>query len=116
ARAEAAMSASQRLQGRWLLLGFQPEIPLEPALQLLLDAQIGHLVVEITGNNINAQGIGISVTRTYRIDEAYADHFKMTAFDAYGVGIESSGDFSGNLVLMNGITPPWRGRATFQRL
>src|SRR5262249_52112404 len=30
ARAEAAASAGQRLQGRWTLVSFQPETPLEP--------------------------------------------------------------------------------------
>jgi hypothetical protein len=115
ARAEAAVGAAQRLQGKWTLVAYQPDVPLETALQLLLNAQLGHLVVEFNGNNLTAQGPGVTINRAYKIDEAYENHFKATVIDPYGVGIESSCDFSGNQLVANGMNAPWRGRATFNK-
>ena len=80
ARADAAATAAQRLQGRWLLQGFQPLAPLEFALQQLLNAQIGQLVLEVNGTNMSIRGPGVAVQRTYRIDEAYGDHLQMMVF------------------------------------
>jgi len=113
--AEAAASAAQRLQGRWVLVSFQPETPLEPTLQLLLNTQVERFFVDISGSNIAGEGPGITVTRTYRVGEAYGDHFKATVYDAYGVGMMSSCDFNGNQLLVNSINSPWRGRAVFRR-
>jgi hypothetical protein len=116
ARAEAAASAAQRLQGRWLLQGFQPAAPLDFALQQLLNAQIGQLVLEVRGMNMSINGPGVAVMRTYRIDEAYSEHLQMMVFDSYGVGFRAFGDFTGNTLLINGTEAPWVGRATLVRL
>jgi hypothetical protein len=116
ARAEAAAGAAQRLRGRWLLVSFQPEVPLEPALQLLVDAQLQRFVLDVAGSSMTGEGPGITVARTYRIDEAYLEHFKTTVYDQYGVGIEATGDFSGDTLMVTGITAPWRGRASFRRV
>ena len=115
ARAEAAASASQRLQGRWVLTSFQPETPLEPVLQLLLNEQINRFIVEFKGQALVGQGPGLTINRTYRIGDAYVDHFKATVYDSYGVGVDAVCDFSGNDLLDNGITAPWRGKASFRR-
>ena len=116
ARAEATASAAQRLQGRWLLQGFQPTVPLEFALQQLLNAQIGQLVLEVNGMNMSIRGPGVAVQRTYRIDEAYGEHLQMMVFDSYGVGFRAFGDFNGNTLLINGTEAPWVGRGTLVRL
>jgi hypothetical protein len=116
ARAEAAATAAQRLQGRWLLTSFQPETPLEPVLQLLLNEQINRLVLEFKGASLVATGPGVTINRTYQIGDAYVDHFKATVFDSYGVGVDVVCDFSGNTLLANGISAPWRGRASFNRI
>jgi hypothetical protein len=116
ARAEAVATAGQRLQGRWVLVSFQPETPLEPVLQLLLNEQIEHLVVEFRGQSLVATGPGVTINRTFRIGEAYLDHFKATIYDAYGVGVDSVCDFSGPMLLATGVTAPWRGRASFRRV
>src|SRR5262252_6329573 len=89
ARAEAAASASQRLQGRWILATFEPETPLEPVLQLLLNEQINRLVVEFKGQALVAQGPGVTINRTYTIGDAYVDHFKATIYDSYGIGVDA---------------------------
>lgn len=115
ARAEAAASAGQRLQGKWVLTTFQPETPLDPVMQLLLNEQIDRLVVEFRGQSLVAQGPGVTINRTYQIGEAYADHFRATIYDSYGVGVDSLCDFSANLLLVNGVSAPWRGRASFRR-
>src|SRR5689334_18716925 len=109
ARAEAAATVAQRLQGRWVLLSFQPDTPLEPVLQLLLNEQLNRLVVEFNGQNIVAQGPGLTINRTYKIGDAYLDHFKATVYDSYGVGIDSVCDFKGYTLEVTGITAPWRG-------
>jgi hypothetical protein len=115
ARAEAAASAAQRLQGRWILTSFQPDVPLDPVMQLFLNEQINRFVVDFQGQKVTAQGPGVTINRTFRVDEAYVDHFKATIYDAYGVGIDSSCDFQGSMLLVNGLTSPWRGRASFRR-
>src|SRR5689334_14791477 len=116
ARAEAAASAAQRLQGRWLLQSFQPAAQLEWALQQLLNAQIGQLTVEVNGMNMFIRGPGVAVQRTYRIDEAYGEHLQMMVFDSYGVGFRSFGDFVGNTLVFNGTEAPWVGRGTLVRI
>jgi hypothetical protein len=116
ARAEAAASAAQRLQGRWLLQSFQPAGHLDFALQTLLNAQIGQLVLEVNGLNMSIRGPGVAVQRTYRIDEAYGEHLQMMVFDSYGVGFRAFGDFIGNTLVITGNEAPWVGRATLVRL
>jgi hypothetical protein len=116
ARAEAAASAAQRLQGRWLLQSFQPAQQLEFALQALLTAQIGQLVVEVNGMNMFMRGPGVVVQRTYRIDEAYGEHLQMMVFDSYGVGFRAVADFAGNTLVFSGTEAPWVGRGTLVRL
>jgi len=116
ARAEATASATQRLQGRWLLQAFQPAGQLDFALQQLLNAQIGQLVLDVNGMNMSIHGPGVAVQRTYRIDEAYNEHLQMMVFDSYGVGFRAFGDFTSNTLLINGTEAPWVGRATLMRL
>jgi len=116
ARAESAASAAQRLQGRWLLQAFQPAAQLEFALLQLLNAQIGQLVMEVSGMNMLIRGPGVTVQRTYRIDEAYGEHLQMMVFDSYGVGFRAFGDFMGNTLVINGTEAPWVGRATLVRV
>jgi hypothetical protein len=116
ARAEAAASAAQRLQGRWLLQNVEPARPLEWALQQLLYAQVGQLMMDVNGLNMSIRGPGVTVQRTYRIDEAYGEHLQMMVFDSYGVGFRVVGDFSGNMLLLSGIDAPWVGRAAMARV
>jgi hypothetical protein len=116
ARAEAAASAAQRLQGRWLLQSFQPAQQLEFVLQSMLNAQIGQLVVEVNGLNMFIRGAGVAVQRTYRIDEAYAEHVQLMVFDRYGVGFRAYADFQGNTLAFTGTEAPWAGRGILARI
>jgi hypothetical protein len=109
-------TANQRLQGTWLLVDFQPEVPLEPMLAQLLSMQIGKLTAQLDGGRLVATGLGVQATRTYRIDDASMDRFKLTLFDDTGVAYESWGDFQGDLVRFESLTTPWRGRGSMKRV
>jgi hypothetical protein len=117
ARAESVATAVQRLQGRWLLQAFQPAGHLDFALQTMLNAQIGQLVLDVNGTNMSIRGPGVVVQRTFRVDEAYAERLQMTVFDSYGVGFRMFGNFNGNnAVVIDGNEAPWVGRATLVRI
>jgi hypothetical protein len=109
-------AANQRLQGTWLLVDFQPEVPLEPMLAQLLSMQMGRLTAQIDSGRLVANGIGVQATRTYRIDDASMDRFKMTLFDVSGVSYESWGNFQGDQVRFESLTSPWRGRGSLKRV
>ena len=109
-------AANQRLLGTWLLVDFQPEVPLEPMLAQLLQMQIGHLTAQLDGGRLAASGMGVQATRTYRIDEAAPDRFKMTLFDETGVAYEISGAFEGDLIRFESLTAPWQGRGVLKRV
>ena len=115
AQAESAAAVANRLQGQWVLVSFQPEVPLEPTLQQLLNDQLQHFVVEFRGSNLRAQGPSVTIARTFRVYDAYENHFKATVTDPYGIAVESSCDFAGETLVANGWTPPWRGKAVFRR-
>jgi hypothetical protein len=114
--ARAIASANQRLQGTWLLVDFQPEVPLEPMLAQLLSMQIGHLTAQLDGGRMVATGLGVQATRTYRIDDASMDRFKLTLFDDTGVAYESWGDFQNDVVRFESLTTPWRGQGAWKRV
>ena len=109
-------AANERLQGSWLLVGFQPEVGLEPMLGQLLAMQIGHLSVQLDGGRLIATGIGVQARRTYRIDEASMDRFKVTLFDETGVAYEAWGELHADEVRFESLTSPWRGRGALKRL
>jgi hypothetical protein len=113
--ARAIAAANQRLVGTWVLVDFQPDLPLEPMLAQLLSMQMGRLTADLDGGRLVATGLGVQTTRTYRIDEASMDRFKMTLFDETGVAYEAWGDFQGDLVRFESLTIPWRGHGTLKR-
>jgi hypothetical protein len=108
-------AANQRLLGTWVLADFQPEVPLEPMLAQLLSLQMGRLTADLDGGRLVATGPGVQATRTYRIDQASMDRFKLTLFDETGVSYEAWGDFQGDVVRFESLTTPWRGRGALKR-
>jgi hypothetical protein len=115
ATAEATASVVGRLAGRWTLMSYQPDVALEPNLQLLLNGQFGRLVVAFSGTTLQAQGPGVAFSRTFKVEDVYGDHFKATVYDSSGIGIDSVCDFSGTTLTVRGVTSPWRGTSTFRR-
>jgi hypothetical protein len=111
-------AANQRLLGTWMLVDFQPEVPLEPMLAQLLSMQMGHLTAQLDGGRIVATGMGVQATRTYRIDEAsgMGDRFKMTLYDETGVSYDAWGDLQGDVIQFQSLTPPWQGSGTLKRV
>lgn len=111
-------AANQRLLGTWMLVDFQPDVPLEPMLAQLLSMQRGHLTAQLDGGRLVATGMGVQATRTYRIDEAsgMGDRFKMTLFDETGVSYDAWGDFQGDVIRFQSVTPPWQGSGTLKRV
>jgi hypothetical protein len=109
-------AANQRLLGTWVLVDFQPEVPLEPMLAQLLTMQMGHLTAQLDGGRAAVTGMGVQTTRTYRIDEASDDRFKMTLFDETGVAYEAWGDFQGDMIRFEALTPPWQGHGSLKRV
>lgn len=102
--------------GRWLLVSFQPEVPLEPMLAGLLSAQLGVLVVQFDGQQMIAQGAGVGTTRRYRVTQAVAEGLTVVSYDDKGVPYDAVGEFHGNDLYFASLTIPWRGRGILRRI
>jgi hypothetical protein len=110
-------AADVRLRGTWTLASFQPETPLEPMLQTMLEYQFNRVMVRFDGKRIVADSPGIHIERTYQITEPNGDEFKLTAFDAQGVPYESVCTFRDNThIELHSHTMPWRGYGTLVRV
>ncbi len=107
--------ANERLKGRWVLVGFRPDVALEPMLGQLLAFQIGRLTVDVDGARMFATGVGVQATRTYRIVEVDGDRLKLTLYDESGVPYDVRGELSGDLFRFEARTSPWNGSGVLQR-
>ena len=117
ATAEQIADAARKLNGQWTLANYKPELTvLHANMQQLLNDQFGRLVMDVSGNALHARGPGLDFTRTYRITQAYGDQFKATVYDSYGIGSDAACRFEGHTLIVDGLTDPWRGRATFVRV
>jgi len=101
--------AADRLQGRWVLVEFRPEQPLEPMLAGLLAAQLGALTLTFQGGSADVQGVGIAARRTFRVTEAAGDGARIVLSDPDGTSYDVLGTFQGNAVAFTALTAPWRG-------
>jgi hypothetical protein len=108
--------ASDRLRGRWMLMDYRPEQPLEPMLGALLGAQLGRLAVTFDGQTLMAEGTGFRAQRTYQVTEAAGDTAHLVLTDETGVRYEVQGTFVGNDLKFHAQTSPWQGTGTLQRL
>ena len=63
----AVADASARLEGRWVLIEFQPVAPLEPMLATWLTSQMNQLQVSFHAGAMHIEGVGVSVDRNYRV-------------------------------------------------
>jgi hypothetical protein len=113
--AQQAAAANQRLSGTWMLVEFQPDVPLEPMLAQLLAVQIGHLTVQFDGARMSATGVGVQATRSYSVDSATDGQMHVTLVDETGVRYESTAAFEANLLRFHSLTMPWAGRGVLQR-
>lgn len=114
--AAAVASIDARLRGSFRLVRFTPEVPLEPALAAMLDAQYARLVIRFDGRRIVADSPGVHVDRAYEIRDPQGDRFKIIAYDEAGVPYESVCELSGaDELTVHATTPPWKGVATLRR-
>jgi hypothetical protein len=107
--------AVDRLQGRWVLVEFRPEQPLEPMLAGLLSAQLGTLTITFQGNAADIQGVGIAARRTFQVVEAAGDGAKIVLRDPDGTSYDVLGTLQGNAVAFQALTAPWRGTGSLIR-
>lgn len=114
AQAEVA-NAATRLEGRWVLVEFQPDAPLEPMLATWLASQMNQLVVTFHAGTMHLEGVGVSVDRSYRVTQAAADGFSLTVVDPTNVEYRSTGAFQGNVIGFTSLSDPWRGHGRLQR-
>ncbi|HWP07146.1 MAG TPA: hypothetical protein VNN72_15445 [Polyangiaceae bacterium] len=112
----AVADASARLEGRWVLIEFQPDAPLEPMLATWLTSQMNQLQVSFHAGAMHIEGVGVSVDRNYRVTQAAADGFSLTVVDPTNVEYRSTCAFQGNVVAFTSLSDPWRGHGRLQRL
>jgi hypothetical protein len=107
--------ASDRLKGRWLLVDFRPDQPLEPMLGALLGAQLGRLTASFDGQWLLAEGTGFRTQRSYVVTEAAADGLHIVLKDDMGVQYDVVGTFVGNDLNFTAQTSPWNGSGVLRR-
>jgi hypothetical protein len=108
--------ATDRLRGRWLLVDYRPEQPLEPMLGSLLAAQLGRLVVTFDGQTFAADGAGFRTQRSYEVTEAAGDAAHLVLRDQTGVRYDVQGTFVGANLQFHAETSPWQGLGTLRRI
>jgi hypothetical protein len=116
ASARARADAGRRLEGRWLLVSFQPEVNLEPMLRALLDAQMNRMVVTFQAPQVRAVGTGVDTTRRFQVTEAVGARVSVRTIDDTGVTYDAVGEFRGPDLYFESRTIPWRGRGILRRL
>jgi hypothetical protein len=114
--ADTVSSARQQLLGRWVLIRYQPDEALELMLTNFLNAQIGVLTLEFTGQIMKAHGVGITTQRAYQVVEAAGNQFRLVLSDPDGVTYNVAGAFQGPEIEFVSQTSPWRGRGRLRRL
>ncbi len=110
----ARQEAAQHLLGAWVLMDYQPEMPLEPMFASLLSAQFGTMVVEFDGQTLNATGTGVNVQRPYRVTQASFNRVTAVVYDQ-GVAYDVVGEFRGNEFWFVAQSTPWRGHGVLRR-
>jgi hypothetical protein len=114
--ADAAAQASQRLQGDWRLLSFQPSLALEEPIKGLLDAQIKSLTVTFSNGELTAAGPGVNTSGHYQIDSAEGDSLNGHVYDRAGAGYGVSGQFVGSQFRFMSQDSPWSGQGVLERV
>lgn len=107
--------AMQRLQGRWVLIDFRPEEPLEPMLGSLLAAQIGRLQATVDGPRVLVQGLGLQAQRQLEVKSAAGDGATVLLIDQTGESYEVDVRFMEPRLDFVAKTDPWRGTGALRR-
>ena len=112
---DPAAAASQRLQGNWRLLSFQPSLAMEEPLKGLLDAQMQALTLSFSGGEYSATGPGVNTSGRYEIKSAQGDSLSGRVYDRAGAGYGVSGQFVGSQFRFTSEDSPWAGFGVLER-
>lgn len=112
-----ARAIQTRLAGTWRLVDYRPEVALDAMTQALLTSQIQTMSVRFENGQLLADSPTFHIRRSYVIDGAGGNLFKLIATDENGVTLTSSCQISddGSKVFFHGETEPWRGMGTLSR-
>ena len=112
---DPATAASQRLQGNWRLLSFQPSLAMEEPIKGLLDAQMQALTLSFSGGEYTAAGPGVNTSGRYQITSAQGDSLSGRVYDRAGAGYGVSGQFVGSQFRFTSEDSPWAGFGVLER-
>ena len=113
---QARREVDQRLSGRWRLVSFTPETPLNPALQTLLAFQSGRLIAVFEAGRVRAEAPGITFDNAYRIQQPEGDKFQIVIIDPQGVSYVSGCQFDDKgRLLFRSWSEPWIGSGVLER-
>jgi hypothetical protein len=107
--------ASQRLQGNWRLMTFQPSLALEEPLKGLLDAQLQALTISFASGAFTASGPSVNTSGRYEISAAEGDSLSGRVYDRAGAGYGITGQFVGNQFRFTSTDSPWAGAGVLER-
>lgn len=111
-------AADQRLQGRWRLVDFRPETPLDPVMASMLAFYQPTMIIEVAGGRIRAlsSAPGLHFDRRYEVREALGERFDLVVWDDAGVAQTSTCEFQPDGTLRARTMAPWRGDALLARV
>jgi hypothetical protein len=112
---DAAAQASQRLQGNWRLLSFEPSLALEEPIKGLLDAQMKALTIGFSNGEFTATGPGVNTSGRYQINDAQGDSLSGRVYDRAGAGYGVTGQFIGSQFRFTSQDSPWAGQGVLER-
>jgi hypothetical protein len=115
-RVNDVQQMNQRLQGVWLLQSYRPNVALEAPLQGLLNFQLGQMRVTIDSAQLTAEGPGLRVVRSYRIQEVVDETATLIVSEPSGVSVRVWIEFRDNLLTFRPLDAPWSGEGTLKRL
>jgi hypothetical protein len=107
---------NQRLQGDWVLQSYRPFTSLEAPMVAIVNLQLGQMRVKVNGAQINAQGPGVQVTRTYSVIEADDRSATIAVSEPTGASVRVWIGLEGNVLIFRPLDAPWSGEGTLRRL
>ena len=82
----------------------------------LLTLQFGQLRVVVNGTQITAQGPGLQVLRTYKIQEANEDSATLLVIDQTGIAVRVWVEIRDNFLTFRPMDSPWTGEGVLRRM
>lgn len=110
-------AADQRLQGKWRLLQFTPQTPLDPVMSSMLAFYQPTMVIEVQGGRIRAVSTapGLHFDRRYEVREALGDRFQLVVWDDAGIAQTNQCEMLPDGTLRARTASPWAGEALLAR-